>query len=267
MLIWKNTNTLNGFDSGLEFTDSKIDAEIALLGSKPMNIREFPNLRAIFRAGISRDGVPEAAAEKRGIVVNYPSKKTTNVIFEETASFTCNLILQMLFRDIGTIEPWFKEPRKQLSGKRLLVIGTGNIGNRVVKKMKNFMKVKTFDIINNKNNELKLLMNKADCITIHIPKLDENISFINKEKLSWMQDGALLINTARGPIVEEDALYEELQKARLFAAFDVYWEEPYLGKLKKFHSDRFFMTPHVASTCVEYLQGCRNDLDNVIFQL
>ena len=267
MLIWKNTNTLDGFDKGLKFTDSKMDANIALLGSKPIDIDRFPKLRAIFRAGISRDGIPEEAAEKKEIIVNFPSTKTINVIFEETASFTCSLILQMLYKNIGTIKPWFKEPRKQLSEKILLVIGTGNIGNRVVQHMKNFMKVKTFDIINNKNYELELLMNKADCISIHIPKIDKNISFIDKEKLSWMKDSAILINTARGPIVEEDALFEELKNSRLFAAFDVFWKEPYLGKLNEFHPDRFFMTPHVASTCAEYLQGCRNDLDNLILQL
>tara|TARA_Y100000590_G_scaffold470574_1_gene666489 strand:+ start:5133 stop:5942 length:810 start_codon:yes stop_codon:yes gene_type:complete len=267
MLIWKNTNTLDGFDKGLNFCNSKIDAQIALLGSKPINVDEFPKLRAIFRAGISKDGIPEEEAEKRGVIVSFPSEKTINIIFEETASFTCSLILQMLYKNVGTIKPWFKEPRQKLSQKILLVIGAGNIGNRVSHQMKNFMKVKTFDIINNKDYELKSLINQADCISIHIPKIDKNISFIDKEKLSWMKNGAILINTARGPIVDEDALYEELKKSRLFSAFDVYWEEPYVGKLKQFYPDRFFMTPHVASTCAEYLQGCRNDLDTLIFEL
>jgi phosphoglycerate dehydrogenase-like enzyme len=68
-----------------------------------------------------------------------------------------------------------------------------------------------------------------------------------------------LINTARGALVSEEALYRELENQRLYAAFDVYWQEPYEGKLKKFYPHRFFMTPHVASTCDAYLKGSARD--------
>ena len=133
--------------------------------------------------------------------------------------------------------------------------------------MRPFIQVSTFDILQNKDSELKLMIQQADCMSIHIPKSDDNISFIDAEKLSWMKRDAVLINTARGAIVDEEALYEELKKERLKAAFDVYWQEPYRGKLKAFYPDRFFMTPHVASTCSEFLQGCRKDLDQLIIKL
>ena len=173
----------------------------------------------------------------------------------------------MLYENVGTLDPWFKQPRHQLFQKKLLVIGTGKIGSRVVQLMKPFLNVNTFDILQNEASELKLMIQQADCITIHIPKIDDNLSFIDTEKLSWMKTGAVLINTARGAIVDEDALYTELQNGRLRAAFDVYWQEPYYGKLKEFYPDRFFMTPHVASTCSEFLQGCRKDIDNLISDL
>jgi len=264
MLIWKNTATLDGFDEGLHFTRSKKDADIALLGSKPINLNEFPNLKGIFRAGIGRDNVPEKEAKKRKIIVRYPSKETIDIIFEETASFTCGLIFKMLYSNIGTIDPWRKQPRLQLSEKRLLVIGAGRIGGRVSVLMKNFIHVTTFDIITNKTSELKSFMKKADCVTIHVPKSDENISFIDAEKLSWMKNGGVLVNTARGPIVDEDALYTELKNGRLKAAFDVYWQEPYKGRLKDLHSNRFYMTPHIASTCSGFLEGCREGLNKLI---
>ncbi len=267
MKIWKNTSTLNGYDEGLDFTDSKQDADIALLGSKPIEINDFSNLKAIFRAGIGKDNVPERAAEKRGIVVRYPSDETINIIFKETANFTCSLIFRMLYKNTGTINPWFKAPRRQLSQKMLLVIGAGKIGSQVVQSMKNFLNVKTFDIQNNKEFELKPLMQEADCISIHIPNNKYNISFIDGQKLSWMKDGAVLINTARGPLVSEDALYAELQNKRLIAAFDVFWQEPYCGKLKEFFPDYFFMTPHVASTCNGFLVGCRNSLNDLIYDI
>ena len=264
MKIWKNTSTLDGFDEGLIFTESKKDADIALMGSKPIEINDFPNLKGIFRAGIGRDNVPEKESKKRGVVVWYPSEDATDIIFNETASFTCGLIFRMVYGNVGTLDPWIKEPRSQLVKKILLVIGTGKIGSRVVEFMKPFMQISTFDIIQNEPSELKLMMQQADCITIHIPKSDENISFIDAEKLSWMKNNSVLINTARGAIVDEEALYDEIKSGRLRAAFDVYWQEPYRGKLNGFNSDRFHMTPHVASTCSSFLKGCRDGLDQLI---
>ena len=76
-----------------------------------------------------------------------------------------------------------------------------------------------------------------------------------------------MINTARGTIVDEDALYSEISSGRLRAAFDVFWHEPYVGKLKEFHPDRFYMSPHVASTCRDFIEGCRKGLDNLIIDL
>lgn len=264
MKIWKNTATLDGFDEGLEFTQSKLEAEIALIGSKPIEINDFPNLKGIFRAGIGRDNVPEKEAFEKNILVRFPSQETIDIIYDEATSFTCGLIFRMMYDDVGSIEPWIKNTRSQLSNKTLLVIGTGNIGSRVAKRMKNFMNVLTFDIIQNDAQELQNFMLEADCITLHIPKNDENKGFIDEKKLSWMKTGTSLINTARGPIVDENALYREIKSDRLKAAFDVYWNEPYDGKLKEFYPNSFFMTPHVASTCKEFLVGCRNALDELI---
>jgi phosphoglycerate dehydrogenase-like enzyme len=264
MKIWKNTSTLNGFDSGLIFTEEKKNAEIALLGSKSIELKEFPNLKAIFRAGIGKDNVPEEEAFKRKIEVCYPSAETASIIFEETAHFTCAQILRMLYNDIGSIESWTKYPRKQLKKKVLLIIGSGKIGSIVKVSMKPFMIVKTFDLISNTLDQLKPMMNIADCVTIHIPSSKQNINFINKEKLSWLKNKSILINNSRGHIVEERALYNELENNRLKSAFDVYWQEPYNGILKKFHPDSFYMTPHIASTCEDFLIGCKKDLDRLI---
>ena len=65
MLIWKNTSTLDGYDKGLVFTEHKEQAEIALLGSKTIDLDEFPYLKGIFRAGIGKDNVPEEEATKK----------------------------------------------------------------------------------------------------------------------------------------------------------------------------------------------------------
>ena len=104
MKIWKNTSTLDDYDEGLNFTTDKEQAEIALLGSKPIDLIDFPNLKGIFRAGVGRDNVPENEAIKSGIEVRYPSQGTINIIFDETAIFTCSLIFRMFYDLLGTID-------------------------------------------------------------------------------------------------------------------------------------------------------------------
>jgi len=267
MKVWKNTSTLDGYDDGLVFTEDKGQADIALLGSKSVDLDEFPNLKGIFRAGIGKDNVPENEAAQMGILVRYPSQETIDIIYDETAAFTCALIFRMLYNYVGTIDSWYKYGRLELSEKNLLVIGTGNIGRRVVKYMQPFMHVFSFDIIENDFSELQGLLSKADSITLHIPKTDENEDYFDKDKLAMMKDDAVLVNTARGAIVDEDALYAEVSSGRLRAAFDVFWKEPYDGKLKEFHPHQFFMTPHVASTCSGFLAGCRKGLDGLIAEL
>jgi len=267
MKIWKNTATLDGFDDGLLFTDMKAEAEIALLGSKSIDLSEFPKLRGIFRAGIGRDNVPVEAARKRRILVRFPNQETVNLIYEETADFTCGLILRMLYADVGTLDPWQKKQRRQIADQHLLVIGRGHIGGKVASKMESFMGVDTFDILHNEDGDLPGLIRKADCISLHIPKTSDNLAFIDRTKLSWMKQGAILVNTARGPIVDEEALYNILVQGRIRAAFDVYWQEPYRGKLASLEPDRFYMTPHVASTCTGFLEGCRRTLDELIQEL
>lgn len=262
--IWKNTKTLDGLIDDLTFTENKAEAGIALLGSKPINIEEFPNLKGIFRAGVGKDNVPIEAAARRGIKVAFPSQGTIEFIYEETANFTCFLVLKMLYKNVGTLTPWNKSPRVSLQEKKLLIIGQGNIGKRVAGKMKSFMIVETFDIADNPGAELYEMLRRADCVTLHIPNLPENKDYMDGKELALLKDGAVLINTARGALVSEDALYNELENERLYAAFDVYWQEPYEGKLKEFHPDRFFMTPHVASTCGAFLKGSAGDLRRLL---
>jgi phosphoglycerate dehydrogenase-like enzyme len=264
MKIWKNTATLNGFDDGLVFTDNKDEAGIVLMGSKPIELSEFPILKGIFRAGIGRDNIPIDAATEQGIQVAFPASATVDMIFEETADFTCGLILRRLYDDVGTIEPWFKSTRLQMSARNLLVVGNGNIGSRVAGKMSKFMNVSTYDALQDNADLLSERLSTADCVTLHIPNTLENKNFFDGHKLGLMKTGSILINTARGPIVDEGALYEEIKSGRLKAAFDVYWKEPYRGKLMEFHPQGFFMTPHVASTCNGFLKGCREALDGLI---
>lgn len=267
MKIWKNTKTLDNYLEGLSFTGKKEEADIALVGSKKITLEGFDNLKGIFRVGIGRDNIPFEEAKAKGILIRFPSSETVEAIYEETANFTCYLIFRMLYSEVGTLDPWVKFDRKILNEKKLLVIGMGNIGKRVYNKMKNFMHVLSFDIKVDGMDTLNKFLREADCVTLHIPKTEDNINFFGKDRLRLMKDGSVLINTSRGQIVSEDDLYEEIKKGRIKAAFDVFWEEPYNGKLKEFYPDKFFMTPHVASTCTRFLECAARDFYNFIEEI
>jgi len=265
--IWKNTSLFDEHSHSFDFTEQKNKAKIILLGSQPINLSDFKSATAIFRAGIGTDNIPYEEAMIKDIRIVMPSKNTIKIIFEETANYTCNLIFKMAYKNLGSIDPWKRNTRSQLSKKKLLVIGMGNIGSLVAKKMKNFLNIISYDIQHNSEDELELLVRDADFISLHIPKSKKTDSFFDSEKLSWMKDGSVLINTARGGVVAEDDIYKELKKGRLKAAFDVFWEEPYHGKLKEFYPNNFYMSPHVSSACSDFIIACKTDLDLLLKSL
>lgn len=259
MKFWKNTATLDHLVPELLETVALDDAEVAVIGSKPIDLKSMPRLKGIFKCGVGTDNVPFHDAEQRGIAIGLPSDQTRRYIFEETANFAVYLIFRMVYNDLGSLDPWKKRSRVFLGNQKVLVIGQGNIGSLVTRKLEPCVDVLTFDIAVDEENELKGLISQADVISLHIPLNEETRHFIDVEKMAWMKDGAAIVNTSRGLVVDEDALYDEVAAGRLRAAFDVFWKEPYQGKLQKFHPERFFMTPHVSSNCKDFLTGLALD--------
>ena len=107
--------------------------------------------------------------------------------------------------------------------------------------------------------DLERVLPTVDCVTLHVPLNDQTRGWVDAAWLARLPDGAALVNTARGAVVDEAALLSEIQSGRLVAAFDVYWQEPYHGPLRDFHPDRFLMSPHVASTCSTFLEKLADD--------
>ena len=259
MLIFKATNTLDAHLPPLDYTNDKSSAEVMIVGGKQIALAEFPRLKLIFKTGVGTDNLPFDEAAKRGVAIELPSEATCNIIYEETAAFTCHMILTGLYSQSGDWDSWAKADRPALQHRRLLIVGNGRIGGRVAEKMKNFMVVETFDSIQDDPESFEQKVRRADCVTLHVPLNPETKSLFNAERLSWLRDGSLLVNTARGQVVDEGALYDELKSGRLRAACDVFWEEPYSGKLAGLPSDRFIKTPHIASTCQEFIRGAALD--------
>lgn len=262
MRIWKNTKTLDDhLDDRFAVVDAA-EAEIAVVGGKPIDLGDFPKLRGIFKCGIGKDNLPFSQASERDVKIRIASPETAEIVFAETANFACHLIMSMAYAEVGQLDAWRKTPRRFLGEQRLLIVGAGHIGSRVAAVMSPLFQVNTYDVTTHQPADLQPMMNQADLVSLHIPLSAATRGFIDADKLSWMPTGAALINTARGPIVDEKALLEEISCGRLRAAFDVFWQEPYHGPLRAFHPQRFRMSPHVASTCTAFLEGLLADLLN-----
>lgn len=268
MNIFKLTNTIDSYldNDNFNFTIDKTKAEIILVGGQKFDLNDFPKLKGIFKTGVGTDNLPFEEALQRNVQIQLPSEKTKNVIYEETASYTCFLILNGMYSFTSDFESWQKLNRTSLSSINLLVMGLGNIGKKVAFKMASFMNVLTYDPLENSENELLELLCKADCVTLHMPLTPLTKSFFDKEKLSLLKNNCLLVNTSRGPLVDEDALYNELFSKRIKAAFDVFWNEPYKGKLINISEKYLIKSPHIASTCNEFLKGLALDFDHFLLK-
>lgn len=270
MKLYTNTSAFDKLiaEYKIPLTKNPQEAEILVLGAKKVNYAEFVRLKAVYRFGVGVENVDFDLLKEKSIALYFPSEETKKVLYDSTADFTVYAILYMLNRDaFGDVELWKKNERGYLTNKITLVIGTGNIGGRVVEKLKMFMQVITYDSLTNTPGELKDLVKQADIITIHLPLMPSTKYFFNSEKLSWVKENAVIINTSRGDLFDEDALFKKLQTSECRAFFDVFWNEPYQGRLKELGKEKFFMTPHTASNTKEFVNEGFKDILRIIEEL
>ena len=230
-------------------------------------------LKVIGRAGIGLDNVDIPAASQRGIVVmNTPEGNTIT-----TAEHTMAMIMA-LSRNIPQATASLKEgkwEKKQLKGrevfnKTLGLIGLGHIGRIVADRAKGMkMKVIVYDpyIKPDRIEKLDLepvsldaLLERADYVTVHTPKTEETTNLINRDVISKMKKGAMLINCARGGIVNEADVYEALKSGYLGgAAFDVFETEP-PGEIGLMELSNFICTPHLGASTKEAQDNVAKDV-------
>ncbi|MCH3917911.1 MAG: D-2-hydroxyacid dehydrogenase [Spirochaetia bacterium] len=224
-----------------------------------------PNLQYIGVLATGYDIVDVVAAARHGIIVtNVPSYGTSAV-----SQFVFALLLE-LCHHVGhhaqrvadgawaTCKDFcfWDYPSKELYGKVMGIVGMGRIGYATAKIAQGFgMKVLAYDKLINEEwkNEgityvsLKDLFSESDVVSLHCPLSKENIGMINKETISLMKDGAYLINTSRGPLIDEDALYDALEEGKLAGAgLDVLCIEPPSGHNRLSTHPNCLVTPHIA---------------------
>ncbi len=239
------------------------DANVLIVRSATKVTKELianaQNLRIVARAGVGLDNIDAVACEAKKIkVINTPSAPTNAV-----AELTIALII-VLFRNVAKAhfqmknKIWDKKnlTGSEISGKTLGILGFGRIGAMVAEKAQALgMNVIAFDKFpretpNIKFVDLNTLLSSSDVISIHLALTPETKNIINKEAIDKMKEGAYIVNTARGELIDEEALYEGCKSGRLAgAAVDVYATEPYRGKLLELNNVCF--TSHIGAATKE----------------
>ena len=238
------------------------------------------SLKIIGQFGVGYDNVDVDAASKRNIAV----ANTPGVLTETTASFAFTL-MQSAARRIAECDRFVRDGKWKyfepldllgfdLSSSVLGIIGFGRIGSYLAKiASENNIKVLYFNRSNPKEtygaekiDTMKELLEKSDVVSIHCPLTPETNNLISKKELSYMKKNSTLINTARGPIVNLDDLYQSLSKNEIaYAALDVTDPEPINMDHPILHLNNLTILPHIASATVETRRKMsKMTVDNII---
>jgi glyoxylate reductase len=217
----------------------------------------LPSLRVVANYGAGYDMVDVEECRSRGIVVT----NTPGVTSSATADLAFGLLLALrrriaagdaFVRSARWKSGWADEPLKgdEVAGSTLGILGFGRIGSAVAQRARGFdMRVlytrRTPDG-HPAHRSLEELLSEADVVSIHLPLTDETRGLIDGQRLALMRDGAALINTARGQVVDEPALVQELVSGRLQAGLDVFAHEPDVPS-ELFDLPNVVMTPHLGT--------------------
>src|SRR5438552_10431882 len=235
---------------------AEADAAITLL-SDPLTRRVLgsnPNLRMIANCAVGYNNVDVGAARELGVTIT----NTPGVLTEATADLTMALILATTRRLIEGDDEVRRTGRciweplhllgTSLQGKRLGIIGMGRIGTAVARRAHAFgMQV----VGVGRGEPMDELLASSDFVSIHVPLSRETRHLIDRTALGRMKRGAFLFNTARGPIVDEEALCDALESGHLAGAgLDVYEDEPRVNS-RLLALKNVVLTPHIGSATLE----------------
>ncbi|MGB9675968.1 MAG: glyoxylate reductase [Candidatus Bathyarchaeales archaeon] len=248
-----------------------VDALVSLLSDK-IDAEVFdaaPKLKIVSQMAVGFDNIDIQEATKRGIYVT----NTPEVLTDTTADFAWALLMAVA-RRVVEADKYVRTGQwkvgwhpsmflgRDVHGATMGIVGAGRIGYAVAKRAKGFnMKILYYDVIPRpemekelgaKRVDLDTLLRESDFVSIHVPLMKETYHLINAEKLKLMKKTAYLINNARGPIVDEKALYEALKEGRIAGAgLDVFEQEPTPVDNPLLKLDNVVVAPHISSASYE----------------
>jgi lactate dehydrogenase-like 2-hydroxyacid dehydrogenase len=246
------------------------EATAVLVGTEPVDavyLDKAPKLKMVARFGVGYDSVDVDECTRRGIVVTHTPEVLSSGVADHTWALILGYNRHIPLADTFTKTKWAKREGFipfgwDMENKTLGILGLGRIGLEVLKRAQGFP-VKTIynDIIRREDLEKKYgveyvsfdeLMKRSDILTIHVSLQESSRAIINKAALAKMKPNTLIVNTSRGPVIDEKALIEALQKKQIGgAALDVYEKEPTPLDNPLLKLDNVLLTPHCASATWE----------------
>jgi lactate dehydrogenase-like 2-hydroxyacid dehydrogenase len=213
-----------------------------------------PQLRIVANYAVGLDNIDFDATRARGIVVSNTPGVLTNATAEHAIALMLALLRRVVEgdRSLRRRDEWEWGPDfmvgEGLEGKEVLVVGPGRIGTRVGELAHAHGANASFA---GREDDLHALLRDADVVTLHCPLTPETRHLIDEGALAAMKPSAVLVNTARGPVVDESALVSALQRGELAgAALDVFEREPVVTE-ELLGMENVVLTPHIASATRE----------------
>lgn len=232
-----------------------------------------PNMKLICVAGTGMDNIDLAYAEQKGVKVKNAVGYSTHSVAQTTFALLLEVYMKVsVFNQYvhsgaysaGNLYTCTQYPFCELAGKTIGIIGMGNIGKQVARIATAFGMKVCYYSTSGKNNscegeytrlDLQELLRTADVVSVHAPRNKQTYNLIGTEQLRWMKPTAVLLNTGRGGIVNEEELAKALDECLIAGAgVDVFEKEPFDSThpfLTMQHPERLVLTPHIAWSSLE----------------
>lgn len=252
-------NSLGRRLKGNEVADMVGDAHGVIAGTEPYTrdtIKNSPNLEVISRVGVGLDSVDFQACKDYCVKLTFTPDAPSCGVADLAVAQIINLLRGIVVSDKSVRGGmWNRYMGSLVSEKRIGIMGLGRIGKKVLQRLKSFDigNIYAHDI--EEKNDIdgvkwlskKELFEICDLVTIHIPMNDKNYHCVGMEEMASMLKGSFIINTSRGPIINENDLVAMLYNKHLGgAALDVFEKEPYSGPLTQF--DNVILTAHIGAS-------------------
>ena len=255
-------------DTGLaytkdEFYDITKDADGVIVGVEKVDrdyIDSHPNLKAVVKFGVGTDNIDVEYCKSKNIFVGRTVGSNAQSVAETAISFII-ADSKNLFESISDTRAhgWSKLTGYEIMGKTVGIVGFGEIGKRVAKMASGLgMNVLAYDVFGVKDNdyvksaELDEIIEKSDFISLHVPLTEQTKNMLGAKEFCKMKKSAVIINTARGGVLNEQELCEALKNGVIKAAyFDVFSSEPPSEDEPLLKLSNFYLTPHIASRSKE----------------
>lgn len=258
------------------------DVDVIIAGTEPYpeEIYKQPRLKAICRVGIGLDNIDFKAAVENNVQITYTPDAPSQAVAELTVANIIALARKIIESDRSVrLGYWNRYLGYLLKELTIGIVGVGRIGRIVIKLLQPFEpNIIAHDLSPDQSLDSKFsfdwvtpekLFKESDIVTLHIPGDNNNYNFLSREKIAAMKTGSSVVNTSRGTVLDEEALYDALVQGHLNgAALDVFKNEPYSGKLTKLENviftahmgasaneSRFLMELGAAEDCIRILNN------------